>query len=205
MARSSSVESEVASLLSQFSLKPSVSKAWAKKLLVDWVQDHLEAKSVPASSLKEVRDQTGKLSEKLAAAQTEIAKLPDAFRFELATLIGAEGSKRQYGLANPQTQVGREVLTDLETGLDRVGTAATVMSTDVNPDKRAPRRSGFIMMIADLAAIYELLTGEQAKRKVRNKDHPDTGKPYGTFFRFVSSSWALIPRCAGVSVDEQIV
>ena len=80
-------------ILSGLALSPSVSKSSARNLLIKWMQDHMEASSgyFAIPSMKEASQQMGKLAETLEAAQEGLTKLPSGLRFELASLIGAQG------------------------------------------------------------------------------------------------------------------
>jgi DNA polymerase len=47
------------------------------------------------------------------------------------------------------------------------------------------------LVLQDLAAIYEYVTGEVASRRVRGEDHPEAGRDYGPFWDFAVIAWRI--------------
>ena len=73
--------------------------------------------------------------------------------------------------------------------INSVGKLSSATLDDVSKKRGRPANLTAYLVMLDVQAIYEYLTGQRATRRVRNQHHPDKGKDYGPFWHFSSQVW----------------
>ncbi len=200
-------EKRIWSAVSGLTLTKASSKPYAHKMLSDWVSDHIRPGRdffAPPSAKVSQKMLRG-LAKKLDAAKADIQALPPSLRNEIATSMHHKGRALGVGLADPGRVAAMAFLDTLATGLELASEASKRAATSAGKRGAGTFKSAArVSLIADLSAIYHELTGKTPTRAIRNADSGDKGRPYGGFFTFVKAVWPLLPRCRGVSIDEQM-
>lgn len=171
-------------------LLPTILAEWA---LVDLV-DHSCRETAAEMRAKHLRSsEIIKLAKELSQA---LDGLSNAEQHELALkTIGWPEKRIFFELGNSEIAAAEIELTTLRECLARLKNCALDKSA---PRGRSPNLTAFLILL-DIQVIFEYLTKTRATRRIHNKDHPDTGQPYGPFWDFSSAVWRSI-----YGSDEQL-
>jgi hypothetical protein len=165
------------------------------KVLREWalhdLQEHLERES-PATKRKYRSRQTllSRIGKKADSLLAMLDKLDEGARVALAAQIGIATGQSPldaiYSSANEER---------LGQARDFVALIAAGGKHHLQEPRRGqPRNTLAYLVMTDLAAIYEWVTGVEASRQVSRKTHEETGQ----FHDFAGSMWPIIFK----SVDD---
>jgi len=164
-------------------------------ILEEWgrvdLSEHL-ARKTPEQLRKEQRqlEQVANLARELRDA---LAGLAAAARFTLASRLDATARAPKAEAASNHEVQSAGTLRHLERRqLECLAQAAGATAGGWVP---LPFRHTTViqyLVLQDLAAIYEYVTGEIASRRVRGEDHPEAGRDYGPFWDFAVVAWRII-------------
>jgi hypothetical protein len=164
-------------------------------ILEEWgrvdLSKHL-ARKTPEQLRKEQRqlEQIAKLTRELRVA---LADLDPTARFVLANQLAAIVRGPEADAAS-DLKIGRERRLQR---LERHQLECLAQAAEATANRWIPlpfRHTTVVqyLVLQDLAAIFEYVTGAAASRRVRGEDHPEAGKDYGPFWGFAAVAWRII-------------
>ena len=170
-------------------------KTLLPRILHEWgtidLPDHLSRKARQPPNprqksliiVKDLANQLGIAIQKLSADE----------HFLLATSITARKMRRQIIVLTPDQFA--QAIAELKRGsewLVELAAGANAANSLVARKRGRPRLVAHYLIMMDLAAIFEYLTGERAERLIRGEDHSQRGTDYGSFWNFAEATWAVI-------------
>lgn len=196
--RQSAQRQSLSSLVSGLTLRPNVTRGEAKQLLEAWLRDKAWLSTVASAPITpSQRTKLRKLAAEMVALCTQVESLAPEVRRAIITSIEAR-SALAPGIAHLPLGLGKQSLDELVGSLRLI--SAAILQTASTRRGRLPK-SEFVGYVAELADIFEYLTGLKARRKISLKRG---NRPYGEFVALVSAVWPLLPNSGGVSVDERL-
>jgi hypothetical protein len=164
-------------------------------LLREWHEHFLpyhfgESRATIRARQKRLRA-VARYGEKLFEALVTLDDSSSSFELAIELAIHQTG-KSLLGLTQSDIAQARERLSWGEQWLRGLAEACG-HSADAQPVRRGrPTDVLPYLVMLDLEAIFEFVTGTRAERRVRGEDHPDYGKEYGPFWDFVRPTWMMI-------------
>jgi hypothetical protein len=163
-------------------------------ILEEWghvdLSEHL-ARKTPEQFRKEQRqlEQVANVARKLRDALAGLApgvRFTFAFRLDaIARAPNAEAASDHFPLEGTLQHLERRQL-------ECVAQAAEATAGRWVPLPFRHTTVVHYLILQDLAAIFEYVTGEGASRRVRGEDHPEAGRDYGPFWDFAMVAWRII-------------
>jgi hypothetical protein len=165
------------------------------RLLRDWV-DHELPYRLYRENPANVRERQSRLQAVASRAEDlceALAALDRQATFWLAMQSATHETGKSFVRLN-QSDVtqARERLQSVENWARKLAEASRDLSESQAKGRGRPRAIIPYLVMFDLEAIFEFVTGTRAERRVRGEDHHEHGKEYGPFWDFVQPIWGMI-------------
>ena len=158
-------------------------------LLNEWsrtdLREHLSRES--RATVRERYDQLSKIGTRANDLRQALEAIDQRGKSWIAQEIGREEGTPLFSVSRERVAEMKERLKDEDDFLRKLATATArlIDELDESLGGRRPRNICAYLVIVDLAAIFEWLTGRKATREVDR----DLGKDTGPFWDFAAAAW----------------
>jgi len=164
-------------------LLPRVLNEWSRTDL----REHLSRES--RATVRERYDQLSKIGTRANDLRQALEAIDQRGKSWIAQEIGREEGTPLFSVSRERVAEMKERLKDEDDFLRKLATATArlIDELDESLSGRRPRNIRAYLVMMDLAAIFEWLTGGKAARGVDRTDHTESGP----FWRFAESVWPV--------------
>lgn len=130
-----------------------------------------------------------RLARHAAALASELTAISPGSRFKIARAL-----VRSEQVFDPDVSDQARELSAMPEHLNNIQKAAVAAMRPIGTETLRGKTVVAYLILQDLAAIFEYATGQTASRRVRGKDHAESGRDYGPFYDFAREAWRTIFR-----------